>query len=182
MKYILIGLVVLFLTLWFSTPTILAYLLYRWLKKKGYKKVGVMIVSVVTVFMVYFVYTGFYPTDSFYEGEFEYYTELEYPESGYILVKEATYPDLHGDYSSNAIFRVDSSDLNNILTKIQSNDNFENIPKSQGWIYGKNESVRIEKKGFTRNFSLIPPKKSEIRFFLSFDKQNNLIEFNRSSW
>ncbi|MDA3844690.1 MAG: hypothetical protein PF588_10030 [Candidatus Kapabacteria bacterium] len=182
MKYVVIGLFALFLLVWYSIPSLLSYLLYRWLKKKGYKKLGQSIIIVVTISMIYLVYTAFYPTDGFYEDEFERITKLEFPESGEILTKYASYPDLHGDYFSNAVFRVDSNDFNEILTKIESNVNFERFtPTPVGLIYKQDKPELKNNIVFTHSF-LINSDRSDIRFFISFDKQNKLIEFNRSSW
>ena len=97
-------------------PVGLAYLVFLWLTKKGYKKIGLAILATVTIWTVYSSYTAFYPTDSFYEDEFEYNIGLDFPTSGDILTKDASYPDLHGDYSATVLFKTDKNDFNKILT------------------------------------------------------------------
>jgi len=165
-----------------SIPIAILYLLYRWLKKKGYKKLGVLIISTTAIWAIYSSFTFFYPTESFYEDEFERFTELEYPKDAEILFKRTTYPVLEGEYFSNALFRVDSNDFNDILSKTKSNNDFESYnPNSGESIYYKNKLTMIDFKGFTINYLTFSKRKSG-KFLISFDKQNNFIMFYSNRW
>ncbi len=42
---------------------------------------------------------------------------MTFPKSGDIIIKGASNPDIHGDYSSSAMFSVDENDFYAILNK-----------------------------------------------------------------
>lgn len=161
-------------------PVGLAYLILRWLTKKGYKKVGLTILVTTTIWTIYSSYTAIYPTDSFYKDEFEDNTGLDFPKSGDILTKEASYPDLHGDYSATALFKTDKNDYNLILTTIQKDNKFQldsipfkfNLP---------NFDTTIKEASFTKCYTLNRQERDLI-FTISFNDKNNLIEIQRNSW
>jgi serine acetyltransferase len=46
-------------------------LLYRWVYKKGYKKLAIVIPSLILFFIGYEIYTSFFPGDSFGRAERE---------------------------------------------------------------------------------------------------------------
>ncbi|MFN0187505.1 MAG: hypothetical protein ACKVQV_02255 [Bacteroidia bacterium] len=158
----------------------LAYLVSRWLTKKGYKKTGITILTTVTISIVYFSYTAFYPTDSFYEDEFEDNTGLDFPLTGNILFKNASYPDQHGDYSATALFKVSKKDFNHILTAIQSDNKFliDTTPFTFNLAIS---NTKIMENCFTKCYTL-NGKDSDLNFTISFNDKDNLIEIQRDSW
>lgn len=58
-------------------------------------------------FLVYSIYASVYPPDSFYRQDFKEVTGVDFPESGQIVFKTASFPDQHGDYGSVSIIKVD---------------------------------------------------------------------------
>jgi hypothetical protein len=77
--------------------------------------------AIAIILMVLFgIYDAVYPSDSFYEGEFERVSGLSYPRSGVIRHKDSTYPDIHGDYSSCALIEVSADDYQRIRTVLLS--------------------------------------------------------------
>jgi hypothetical protein len=175
----LFGLLFLVITL---IPSALAYLICRWLTKKGYKKIGLVVLLSVVFLTIYSSYTTFYPTDSFYEDEFEYNTTLNVPKSIDIIAKDASYPDTHGDYSAIAIFRTNEQEFNEILNAIQKDIKFQRdtIP----FKYSKTtESLNktYSEKSFSENFVLNRTDRDLI-FNISFNSQDKLICIERNSW
>jgi len=161
-------------------PIGLAYLAYRWLTKKGYKRVGLAILATITIGTIYFSYTAFYPTGSFYEDEFEDNTGLDFPNSGDILTKDASYPDQHGDYSATALFKIDQNDFNLILNSIQKNAKFklDTIPFKFNLA---NIDTKIKETSFTKCYTLNRQDRNLI-FTISFNDNDNIIEIQRDSW
>ncbi len=159
---------------------VLTYLVFRWLTKKGYKKIGLAFLATVTIWTVYSFYTAFYPTDSFYEDEFEFNTGLDLPTTGDILTKDASYPDLHGDYSATARFKTDSKDFKNILTSIQKDSKFklDTIPFKSNLA---NFDAIVKETSFNKCFTLNRQDRDLI-FKISFNDKDNLIEIQRDSW
>jgi hypothetical protein len=174
---LIFGLFFLFITF---IPTGLAYLVFRWLAKKGYKKVGLALLATVTIWTIYSVYTAFYPTDSFYKDEFENNTGLKFPKSGDILTKDASYPDIHGDYSATAIFKTDNNDFNEIQRAIEQNNKFQldTFPRK---FTLTNFDTTIKEPGFTKCYTLNRQDRDLI-FTISFNNKDNLIEIQRDSW
>lgn len=174
---VLFGIFLLFITL---IPVGLAYLVFRWLRKKGYKKVGLAILAIVTFWTIYTSYTAFYPTNSFYKDEFEYNTGLDFPKSGDILTKDASYPDLHGDYSATAVFKTDQEDFKQILTAIQKDSKFQldTIPFKFNLA---NFDNNVKETSFNKCFKLNRQDR-DLVFTISFNDKDNLIAIQRDSW
>ena len=88
-------------------PVGLSLLIYWIIKKAGVDK-RVRLLALLPVLIVsYYVYTAIYPTDSFYKDDFFEVTGTEFPETGDIIYKNASYPDIHGDYQSTSVVKVD---------------------------------------------------------------------------
>lgn len=97
-----------------SLPTTLAYYLKQWLTKKGYRFVGIILFIIVPIWTAYEIYFAIYPPESFYIFEFEYHTGLVLPNSVEFIAKDASYPDIHGDYWSAAVVRLSTEDFNQL--------------------------------------------------------------------
>lgn len=82
----------------------------------------------------YLAFTAVYPTDDFYFGEFETITSRKIPDSAKVLTKSASYPDLHGDYSSNATIELSPQDYQQLFAQIQQDKCFEKLPDNKDFI------------------------------------------------
>jgi hypothetical protein len=92
----------------------LAILVKLWRKGRIWKVATVTIAAV----LLYQIFTAVYPPDSFYKGEFESVTGLPFPASGSFLFKDASYPDIHGDYCSAALIKVSEQDYAELRSKM----------------------------------------------------------------
>jgi hypothetical protein len=93
-------------------------------KTKGLKKVGLVFAILIFVLPWYFIYTAFYPNESFYVKDFEINTAMVFPASAVIVKKEATYPDIHGAYTSKAIVRLSEQDYRTVYKKLSTDPVF----------------------------------------------------------
>lgn len=161
-------------------PTIISINIYKWLAKKGYKKIGIGVISIIVFWTVYSVYTAFFPTKQFFISEFETKTKIDFPDSGIIVLKESSYPDLHGDYTVKILFKSDSIDFNKILSIIEKNNNYEKDTFEFKFDFEDNKFKfnQIE-LGFTNGFLI--NKVSETTE-LNFNKKEKLIYFKTSNW
>jgi hypothetical protein len=73
-------------------------------------KYGEYISSALALGLVFVVITAIWPMESFYVDEFENNSGMSI-EIKSVLYKDSSYPDMHGDYFSLAVFEVDSLDL-----------------------------------------------------------------------
>ncbi len=178
--FFLFAIAVVFLATIIALPTVIAFFINRWLTKKGIKYAGLFLLVIAPVWTAYEVYTAIYPTDSFYKDEFEYNTGLNFPNSGEILTKDASYPDLHGDYSATALFKTDQNDFNLILKSIQEDTKFQidTIPFKFNLA---NFDTKIKETNFTKCYTLNRQDRDLI-FTISFNDNDNLIEIQRDSW
>ncbi|MCW3126104.1 MAG: hypothetical protein JWO03_1762 [Bacteroidetes bacterium] len=115
-----------------ALPILVASLIYWWLSRKGYRFWGLFICLSIIGSEFFAVYTALYPLDSFYKEDFEFCTKLKFPESGKIIAKDATYPDFHGEYSSDAVVSISESDFYSLLNKVNA-DTFFRTDTIMGW-------------------------------------------------
>jgi hypothetical protein len=173
----------LFLILMVVFPVAIAYLPFLWFKKKGYKKIGLVLLFGVFVLSAYATYVAFYPRDAFYKDEFKSNTNIPFPKSGVILARGASYPDMHGDYSAGAIVKMNADDFEKINTAVQTNSDFK--VQTPGFHFGqpfdKKPTQNISPENFTEVYILSRTDRDLI-FIIGFDKDDGLISFERDSW
>ncbi|MET4107214.1 hypothetical protein [Hymenobacter sp. UYP22] len=110
-----------------SIPFGICWNIYWHFRKKGKRKAARIFAGLLgcgLLVVSYFVYTAFYPTDEFYEKEFQHIAGLPFPKSGEILTKDASYPDQHGDYSACALVEVSPQEYQAILQRIAQDSSF----------------------------------------------------------
>ncbi|MBW7870721.1 MAG: hypothetical protein H3C39_06630 [Flavobacteriia bacterium] len=171
MFFLLFGL---FLLLLILVPIGIAYLIFRFLSKKGYKKIGLIVLFSVIVGMIYIIYTAIYPTDSFYKDEFENFTEIEFPKSAKIVWKDSSYPDIHGDYQAGMIFIADSADYENLLNRIKNNSKVSTDTINYRFEEGE---ITFAKENSTR-FSSVWSDDERLPFTLIFRSDGHYIYFS----
>ena len=124
-----------------ALPTVIAFLINRWLTKKGIKYVGMFLLIIAPIWTAYEVYTAIYPLDSFYLSEFKKVTLREAPKSATVKNKDASYPDFHGDYCSASLITVSKDYYSSLLNQITNDIRFtKNKP---GEIIGSNELYKV---------------------------------------
>lgn len=86
-----------------------------------------MLLALIILCSGYLSFTAVYPTDDFYFDEFETITLRKIPDSAKVLTKSATYPDLHGDYDSEATIQLSSTDYQSLFKQIQQDKRFNKV-------------------------------------------------------
>ncbi|WP_369857857.1 hypothetical protein [Candidatus Thalassolituus haligoni] len=104
--YIGLGLIVLILPL-----AILSGILLLIWKKVPF---GKYVSSLLLVGFLFVVVTAIWPMDSFYKDELQNNAGLRVDDGYEVLAKSSSYPDMHGDYYSEAVFRVSELDLSTL--------------------------------------------------------------------
>jgi len=163
-----------------SIPIIISYFGYKLLTKTRLRKFAFVFPIIIIGAFIYIVFRGFYPEDSFFKEEFERNSGINFPSSGDIIEKEATYPDFHGDYQAYAIMEVDENEYWKLESKFLKSPLFK--------VYSKNQDIR-----FTLNFrdltNTYNENETEIAFYynqgiwfkVTFLKDRKRIIFERSS-
>ena len=146
------------------------------------KKIKLILTFLTLIFAAYQTYTAFYPTDSFYEDQFEYNTNLEFPKSGEIIAKDASYPDIHGDYSAAALFKLNDEDFQELFNLVQKDKNYDVSEYEFGFSSRiKEQCKNYNKRNFIKSFVLNRTDR-DLTFCISFNSKDKLIEFERDSW
>ena len=135
MVFLVIGFAIIFGLVLISLPTVLAFLINRWLKQKGIKYVGTVLIIIAPLWTAYEIYTAIYPPDNFYFEEYEEVTLREIPASAKIKKKVASYPDFHGDYCSASLIILSKKDYSVLLKELK---NDERLSQEEN-IIGSNE-------------------------------------------
>lgn len=160
-------------------PIGMSYLIYNWIKKKGFDK-KLRIIALVPILVVgYLVYDSIYPSSDFYKKDFKEVTNMEFPKSGMIKYKTASFPDHFGDYTSSFLVEFDQNDLTNLENQLKKNgveekdDNMES--KQLNYIEQK-----IGIKNYSKQYVIdtIVSKYYSIRFL----DDNKSVIITRVSW
>ena len=134
----------------------------------------------IPIFVVgYFIYDGIYPSSEFYKIDFKEVTEMKFPESGKIIYKTASFPDLHGDYTSSFLVEFDESDLTKIENKLK-NDGFEEKENNMN----SSELDYIENKKGQKKYSKVYTRqlKNGKHYSVGFLDDNKTVIITRVSW
>lgn len=103
------------------------WFLHRWLVRRGWARTAWLLPAALLLGLSYPVYTAFYPTDSFYEQEFERITGRPFPASATIERKDASYPDQHGAYAACARLSVSPTDYQRLLGQLRHDTTFHDL-------------------------------------------------------
>jgi hypothetical protein len=117
---------------------------------KVFKKIGFALFVLTLLLLGYYIYSAFYPNDSFYERDFEKNTAMAFPATAVIVKKDATYPDIHGTYTSKAIVRLSPQDFQAVYQKLQVDPVFRDDTSSYHFLgetieFFERENITIDK-------------------------------------
>jgi hypothetical protein len=161
-------------------PILLSTLAFRLLMRKGYTKMALLLPVLILGITFYFVFTAFYPNDDFYIENFEENTGVKFPASGTITKKEATYPDIHGSYTSRAIVELPASDYASILKTLQLKNDFT-IDTSRFPFLQETTEMFNSKQIDETTFSIILIGGKNAQMKIGFLKDGKTIVFERHS-
>lgn len=131
-----------------AIPIGISYLIYKWINKGGFDK-RLRIFAFTPILVVgYVVYVAIYPSSDFYKTDFEEVTNMEFPHSGIIKYKTASYPDHFGDYTSSFLIEFEQADLKKLENQLKTYG-FEEKENNMH----SNELNYIEQKNGRKNYS-----------------------------
>ena len=165
--------------LFIGIPIGISYIIYRWIKKKEYKKVYRILALIPILIVGYFIYDAVYPNTEFYKTDFKEVTEMEFPKDGEIVFKTASYPDNFGDYTSSFLAEFNK----NYIKQLEENIKRKGFIKKQNKM-GTNELDYIESKKGNRNYSAEYCKEIEggKYYSIGFLNDNKSVIVTRVSW
>lgn len=149
-----------------------------------------MIVGVISS-ILYIGYSALYPGNKFYRGEFKKSARFDLPSDASFVNKDASYPDIHGDYCSAASVKLTEESYTQLLKNISSNNEFIHLTDSNRhdpkyYTMGNSALTKAEPKSilYTNEFvgSILDPHlylPDSFYFYIGFSSDNKTIVFNR---
>jgi len=181
--YLILGLIIFFVLI-IGIPTGLSILILRFIKRRNYDKRLRLIALIPILTIGYFIYTAFFPTDSFYKEDFKEVTGIDFPESGEIVYKSATYPDQFGDYGSTSIVKVNKEFYENLEGQLKTKGLTDNSAKKEDDLRGPFDLVEIKKeigkKGIEKAFSMTVD--GGVFYYVGFLSDKETLIVQRQSW
>ena len=148
--------------------------------KKTWIKIIASTLTLGLLILSFSIYKAFYPSEEFYIQEWKYSTDLPFPESGEIVWKDATYPDIHGDYSASAIVELSSQDFIKLRNSIKISKVLKPDSKSIGYKGILEQFLTLDQRE-NLNFKDFYFSTIKAYFKIGFDEENNTIIFQRHS-
>ncbi len=157
--------------LFLGLPVWASIIIYRWLSRKGHQKAGVLVPIIAIGVITFSVYSAIYPDDDFYENDFEYYTNLSFPNSGKIINKEVSFPDTHGKYVSCALVEFSEADYGSLLSIVSTDTTFKADHR-----LGYSGMISQVATGINRNDTVKVVRKKKLNIAFLNDSRTVIIE------
>ncbi|SDY11738.1 hypothetical protein SAMN05444411_1292 [Lutibacter oricola] len=171
--------IILTIILVIGIPIGISYLINWWIKKKGFDK-RLRLISLIPILIVgYFIYDSIYPSSDFYKVDFKEVTNMEFPVSGQIKYKSASFPDHFGDYSSSFLAEFENNDLDRIENQLKE----YGFEKRENKV-GCNELDYIERKKDRMEYSrqYVKEPENDRYYFVGFLNDHKSVIVTRISW
>ena len=160
-------------------PIGISYIIYKWIKNKGFNKRFRLLALIPILIVSYSIYTAIYPSAEFYKTDFKEVTNMEFPEDGIIKYKTASFPDQWGDYTSSFLTELSENDISKLEKQLKTNG-FEE--KQSNMYIDELEYIENKNEGkiYLRQFVLdtIISKYYSIGFL----NDNKSVIITRASW
>lgn len=165
-----------------GVPIGLSFLILRVIKKGNYDKRLRLIALLPILTIGYFIYTAFFPTESFYKEDFKEVTGVDFPENGEIIYKSATYPDQFGDYGSTSIVKVDKEFYDGLEAHLKEKGLEDNVNSEEdsGPFDSATISKKIGKRKIEKSFSMMVD--GGIFYYVGFVSDKETLIVQRQSW
>jgi hypothetical protein len=160
-------------------PVGLSYIIYRWIKKKGFDKRLRLLAFIPILIIGYIIYDAIYPSSEFYKTDFKEVTDMQFPENGKIKYKTASYPDLFGDYASSFLIELNENDLEKLENQLKIGGFDEKEIKM-----GSDQLDYIERKIGRKAYSkqYVRQRKNGKHYSVGFLDDNKSVIITRVSW
>lgn len=178
----LLPLFVLVAVLILGVPIALSFLILRFFKKRNYDKRLRLIALLPILTIGYFIYTAFFPAESFYKEDFKEVTGIDFPDNGEIIYKSATYPDQFGDYGSTSIVKVDKEFYEGLEEQLKAKGLVDNVDSEED--SGPFDWAKISKElganKIEKSFSITVG--GGIFYYVGFVSDRETLVVQRQSW
>ena len=171
-------LLILFFLIIVLIPIGLSVITYNYIKKKNVDKKYRIIAIIPSLIFGYIIFSAIYPSEEFYEDDFEEVTTLKFPENGVIKYKSASYPDQFGDYTSCFIVEFEKEYLEKLKRVIIE----KGFIKKNGKI-GCDELTYIENQIKNKKYDSEFSKEVDGKMYsVGFLNDNKSVVIERTSW
>jgi hypothetical protein len=116
-----------------AIPAVPSIVIYKLVRRKFGRRAALICTSIIPLFCIYEIHTAIWPGDDFYKSEFKNIVNIDFPNSGKFIRKDASYPDIHGDYCLCALIEFSEKDYQNLLAYVKSDTAFND---DDIWAFG----------------------------------------------
>ena len=165
-----------------SIPFIITLIIFRWLYKSKFKKLGFLFLITASFLMAYALYTSYFPSDSKFIDQFNYYGELDFPSSGKIIKKKTSEYDEFGDCSKYIVFTTNKPDFYKTLKSIQGNKKYtcDTFPYRFS-LDSDSLKKQYNESEFTKSFTFRSKDQDKL-VIIGFNEKKKLIHSEYSTW
>ena len=167
------------LILLIGIPVGLSYLIFKFIKRKGFDKRLSIVALTPILFVTYQVYTAIYPGEDFYRNDFQEVSGIELPQAVEFEFKTTSFPDHFGDYTSVSVIRV-GKDFYQLLPDILNKkglkeENTKIDSRRLSTALENLDDLKIEKEYFME-------EGAGVYYYVGFLSDDETIIVNRLSW
>lgn len=162
-----------------SIPIVLAYFLYKHIKRKFTNKALRCLAFIPLLLFGYFIWAAFYPGEDFYKIDFKEVTELDCPEKADFVYKYASFPDSFGDYTSVFLIQIDPTEYDRLLHHlpnagfVTTNNDPRHVPQTQ---------IALTKASSQISMEFINETKEDKSFYVALFNDHKTVLVRRHSW
>jgi hypothetical protein len=157
-----------------------SYGIYKFIHKKEFDKRLRLLALTPIIIVSYFVYRAFYPNEEFYKEDFREVAGMDFPASGVIEYKWASYPDQFGDYTSISLVKTDKKFYTQLLQELP-NQEFRK-PREDDFGLLEYSLIKVELKDRKIEQEYILSKSSGLVYYIGFISDQETIIIQRASW
>jgi len=149
----------------------------KFFRCKGNRKLVFLLPALLWLFIVYNMLIAIFPKESFYVEEFEKNTGHPFPKSGKFLLKDASYPDIHGDYIARAVVQLSETDYLNLQNSFVNDTLISVDTSSFPLLTNTSNLLKFDNVGLKNiNIVYIVLKKTQIKVGFMTDKKTIVFE------
>jgi hypothetical protein len=145
------------------------------LPKHRSKQINITYILILALISTYQTLDAFFPSKSFYEGEFKTVTLRDIPRSAEFIEKNSSYPDFHGEYCSSSQIKLSKEDYKKLVAELSLDKRFNRNGEAIG-------SAEFDKSLGDKNsksiaFNFVRPIKGQEDhyFFIGFYNDNETV-------
>lgn len=157
------------------TPFKIKFLRSGKLTKYWSRKFNITYVCILVMIPAYLTFDAFFPSKSFYEGEFKTVTFRDIPRPAEFIEKTCSYPDFHGEYCSSSQIKLSKADYEKLFSELILDKRFIKSGQTIGSAEFDKSLGNKNSKRITFNFIRPIEGEEDHHLFIGFYDDNETV-------